>query len=903
MPIDFSDLTGKTPYASELFGVYQPILGWRSNLNKQRVSDEGRRITREIIQDIANDLRTHPNVQFDPNTGFNDPSPLSPLVNEAISRSLQTFQGQHGRMPDAKEWEQVITHADFGSIGTVSGPVTPSRTGFHRLEALGITYASSAHLTAADLETAAWHKIEGTELFVARNMELGLGRVLSSQTAEVQTVRLLSKFAPAVLANIYSRANLDKWRLKLPYIDPLAEFAGSAADAILSPIGLLQLYREYFFEGRSFAGPAVGHVWLSPGSSLELYEVHTRKRIEEQRIEVGVETTRRSETTITEQDELSSAVSEQNGRNTNLGVTASAGINFGVVQSNTSANFALGQTQTTASQTARKHMRQQTDKLSTEIRKSVTTSFRTSVESDDTQSRRYVLNNTTDKLVNYELRRKMRRVGVQVQRLDAQLCWQLYIDEPGNALAIPQLVHVAKPSDLDSVPPPEAPPALESKETDMVYPFPYQSRNELVKTDNVTYGPSGEAPDPNWPGFFPDREILSRKRVHVLPPEPGYRVATVNLTSIDRINPEEDLPFAAVHFEIPQSESGPGDYFYIVLDQVNFENQPALQMNLKIGWSPTQAAKEAQDKAFADQQTQYTAEKSRAAYEAYVDAVRERVKLAGQVERRPEDDLREEERTVVYRRLIRKLTAAEAQDTPAQRHVVAELVQSFFDVDRMLYFVAPEWWQPRPEFVHQGVVAITPELAAAQNALRAGDIRDTLPQTPGANSNDSIDHLLPSNLVDWGGSGAGRDHYLVTEESAPAPMGASLGWVLQLDGDAHRNAFLNTPWVKAVVPIRRGRESAAIDWLKKAHVEGDDGLGERLQGQTQTVEQALRALAKAIADDEDEATTARAEDRLFEHGFDPLADGTRLEPFPVFDSWVEVMPTDQIIAVEYTPDV
>ena len=52
------------------------------------------------------------------------------------------------------------------------------------------------------------------------------------------------------------------------------------------------------------------------------------------------------------------------------------------------------------------------------------------------------------------------------------------------------------------------------------------------------------------------------------------------------------------------------------------------------------------------------------------------------------------------------------------------------------------------------------------------------------------------------------------QESEPARLGCSLGWLLQLDGDNMRNAFLNAPWVKAVIPIRPGKEEAAINWLK-----------------------------------------------------------------------------------------
>lgn len=65
----------------------------------------------------------------------------------------------------------------------------------------------------------------------------------------------------------------------------------------------------------------------------------------------------------------------------------------------------------------------------------------------------------------------------------------------------------------------------------------------------------------------------------------------------------------------------------------------------------------------------------------------------------------------------------------------------------------------------------------------------------------------------------GRDNnYLITENSEPAELGSSIGWLLQLDGDEHRNAFLNSPWVKAVIPIRPGMELQAINWIEKSKV-------------------------------------------------------------------------------------
>jgi len=46
-------------------------------------------------------------------------------------------------------------------------------------------------------------------------------------------------------------------------------------------------------------------------------------------------------------------------------------------------------------------------------------------------------------------------------------------------------------------------------------------------------------------------------------------------------------------------------------------------------------------------------------------------------------------------------------------------------------------------------------------------------------------------------------------------------------------------------------------------------------------------------------------DKVFEHGFDPLAGGFTAETtkqFEVFDQWVEVLPTDQVVAVEVSYD-
>src|SRR5262249_53928000 len=95
-----------------------------------------------------------------------------------------------------------------------------------------------------------------------------------------------------------------------------------------------------------------------------------------------------------------------------------------------------------------KEMRQQSTKLASEIRTNFKSAFKTVTETTDTRSKRYVIQNPTEKLVNYELRRKMRQVGVQMQDVGTQLCWQGYVDDPGRELGVGQLVHLEAKSDL-----------------------------------------------------------------------------------------------------------------------------------------------------------------------------------------------------------------------------------------------------------------------------------------------------------------------------------------------------------------------------------------------------------------------------------------------------------------------
>jgi hypothetical protein len=577
-----------------------------------------------------------------------------------------------------------------------------------------------------------------------------------------------------------------------------------------------------------------------------------------------------------------------------------------------STNYGFETNEQKSREQLHKHTRQQSTKLATEIKKNFRSTFRTVTEVQDTTSKRYLLQNTTNELVNYELRRKMRQVGVQVQDVGTQLCWQTYVDTPGDQLGIAKLVHIAEPPDIASVREPEAPTKLESQTVELQVPFPYENLSGSEEKDVTFYRGSDEE---SWPDHN-DRIVWIRE-YNVEPPDHGYV-----LDEYIEVAPQHSSTCVAV----PKRLDPQGRY-EIRLEQVNFDDQPAVNLKIKLRWNPPDQA--AAETKFVAETEKYEREKERLFKETYLRAARERINLASNVEPRPFLEQREEERVVVYRKLIGSLLNVGVNlENAKTRHIMAELINSMFDVEKMLYFVAPEWWKPR---LHQ-------------DSQRSGNA------TPDGKSSDTLT-ITKENIVSWGGVNEDRpDNYFITEESKPAKLGSSLGWLLQLDGDNLRNAFLNAPWVKAVIPIRPGRELAALNWLMHASVEGTDGLNAKYQpanaaeaqtivevlkghqwqdnndqqrygpafGSTDiTIEDALKYLAAVVGDKQQKASEIREEsiggeltgylptDKVYEHGFYPLMGGFRAqssEPFEVFDQWVEVLPTDQIAAVEVRYD-
>jgi hypothetical protein len=943
----FDDYKGILPYASELFGIYQPLLGWKSQIIQRRYDRFRSSLYSELasraltgsaapvqiqVSDGGGNVLAHGPGAFSFDISNLQPVDFTrsfePYVSSSIDSGIaRLIVRDLGPVPPT-DWQNIIAPQKMDDLLNKLKEILSNAGELQQYPDL------KAYL---DNFVSSYDPRTGTQAL--------LQDLFAKECKIAGYLLFLSQYAPSNLTDLFyhipKSALLDVAQIQ----DPLLNFGANNYDAILSPIGIIHLYREYFFEFESFLGPPVGHVWLSPGGTVELIEVSTRRTLTEKSLEQSLETVAKSETTVTTQDDIADAVKEDNRNDVKLGVTNTASYSSPVFSDKATADFSLDNNKSSSRETTHKQMRQQSEKVSSEIKRNFKTTFKVTTEITDTASKRYVIQNTTDKLINYELRRKMRKVGVQVQDIGVSLSWHTFVDDPGSALGVAKLVHIGKPPELGDLVQPDAPemPTAKTQDANINIPFVEigSSDNDGTYVDGTQINPGFLVRPDYIQADFDQRVTFST---------PGF-----TLTAVDLDPQGADAKLSARNLQSADGSSA--GTFTIHLDYVSWNKQNNLPVKATLHWDPSAAARDAVTAQYNARMDQYNIEKARRYKEAFYQAARDRIKLASQITPRDAEVLREEERDVVYRTLISELMSV---GTHQSKHVTSELVRSIFDVDSMLYFVAPEWWTPRLHWSaqHLGEPPGTPQPPAGGGVVRPGT--GGLPvftgftvqqpvftgftvQLAGADAASSSAErgtgISSDNIVDWGGAKElGRDNYYITEDSIPAKLGSSLGWLLQLDGDNLRNAFLNSPWVKAVIPIRIGKESDAINWLQQAHVEGSDGLDadyvaspndppelESTPDHTVTLRDALDFLINKIlefdrnsrtpivgnpADPEDASNHFAGSlptEAVFEHGFYPLKGGVRFDQSgteqAIFSQWTEILPTDQVAAlqVEYDP--
>jgi len=938
---DLQPYTSVLPYASEMFGVYQPLLGWKSRRIQERFQgglESDRRqalekLTRQFVGLV--EVTRGDGGQFDIKIreGALKAGALH-AYDSVVLQQLATALPPYDQL-DPSVWPNVITADRLDHIlktdvvKAYSAANEDLKRGGGVRRRIRIAAMPDGVLarvaTGEDLEDRSAVILEQQLRY--ESAVAGAVHMLARNKAHAALEKIFYATHDAVeqaqtLMRVLNQDDPASGYLDLTTMNP--QDLDHLQSVVLSPIAVVHLFRQYFFELDTFLGTPEKHVWLSPGSSVELVEVHTRRTIIEKTLETALEITTSAEKTTTQQDEISDAVKEDNQQDTKFGASVTG--SYASVTATSSFDYSASQKE--SRETTHKRMRNQTEKLSSQIKKNFKSTFKQTTDVTDESSTRHVLANTTDSLINYELRRKMRQIGVQVQDIGTFLCWQCYVDDPGRELGLAKLIHIAKPPELGAIPHPEELPPLEAFADPRDVTIPFIAVNPEGADNEGEVYLDGEEVDKNE--LCGDTEKIQ----YIFPQEFVCPKSNYELSSVEFDSGGQPI---TVWMEGGIQNLGDRAKFDLRLHSADFKGQNSVTCKVILHWSPTGAANDALKAKNAENLASFKEQERKEYEKSYMESVKERVTMASKIATRAAEELREEERIVVYRRLIQEMLMNNVPlPDDRSRHVVAEVINSMFDVDKMLYFVAPEWWRPRLHRSRQQLPERPQEPSNGLTFVRDENIRRGLQKFAAGALGGVPSNPLASSTVGWGGvDDPNRDSYYITDESDPARFGSSLGWLLQLDGDNMRNAFLNAPWVKAVIPIRPGQELAAINWLKG--VEGMNGITDDViyhasnpdergvDGTTlmdgKPMMEVLKNLARRIQKkyedglkpdildpalvDNENTVTATPIDRVYEHGFFPLKDGFRAnvgDDYEVFDQWTEVLPTDQIVPVEVKYD-
>ena len=187
---------------------------------------------------------------------------------------------------------------------------------------------------------------------------------------------------------------------------------------------------------------------------------------------------------------------------------------------------------------------------------------------------------------------------------------------------------------------------------------------------------------------------------------------------------------------------------------------------------------------------------------------------------RPSDDLREEEHRHLCKLIQGMLTNGVAMPDDHTRHVVAELINSIFDIDKMLYFVAPEWWRPQQNKYSQ-------QLGAGCSTRRRLESSEGYLEKRRKNMSTITEAKLESDRIGWGGiNDADRDTRQLSNHGGlrTREVRKLIGLAAAARRRQHAKRVLERTVSESRNPIRPTKEMAAINWLKV--VEGFNGIGD-----------------------------------------------------------------------------
>lgn len=243
---DLTDYTSVLPYASELFGVYQPLIGWKSKRIVQRMN---KGINADNISKFKNILSRYKGIispKFDGcfigtdsyQVGIENINLLKPQSDSLLLSAISKLLIEFGKIPqDEQEWVKFINHDRLKEL--LNDVVFKSYQQSFQEQCNNFMEMNHG-LRNQNLQADTINALR-TESAIAGAL---IGYVNNKLFGQLKSVFYFSNDVTKTPLNEVFES-LKQSDYKDPYLtfDPKKDIK----DVSLSPIGIVHLYRQYFF--------------------------------------------------------------------------------------------------------------------------------------------------------------------------------------------------------------------------------------------------------------------------------------------------------------------------------------------------------------------------------------------------------------------------------------------------------------------------------------------------------------------------------------------------------------------------------------------------------------------------------------------------------------------------------
>ncbi len=290
------------------------------------------------------------------------------------------------------------------------------------------------------------------ELFLRLSAYLKKSCLDNDPRSELISANALRERAECVLAgsnstgliNVLSHPHIsirDLSHLLVPEIQPTEDLPANQTDPAAHyvqekpRIAYVRQFRQHLLYGRILPGPIEVVQSLAPGEKIEVLLEESTSRTLETQIDEENQQSYELETSKSNSSELAENIQRTLSAVSTTRVGADGGVNFGVWSASASAEFTKSTSDVTAAQKASKFSQQITTRQSEKLQRRTKLSTRSVEQTSSLASTRRILENRSDRLMQYGFRRLNYEVVSKVQDLGYELALIFEIENPGRFLA------------------------------------------------------------------------------------------------------------------------------------------------------------------------------------------------------------------------------------------------------------------------------------------------------------------------------------------------------------------------------------------------------------------------------------------------------------------------------------